>query len=48
MKKSLRAVGGRLLAVAKNPVLKPVEIWALRAAFAALATYLGLDVKHVL
>ena len=47
MKKFLRSASAKALVVAKNPVLRPVEIWALRALFAAVAAYLGLDAKHL-
>jgi hypothetical protein len=34
-------------AVAKNPALRPFEVWALRAVLAALAVRLGIDVKSL-
>jgi len=42
LKKFVHAALGRSLVVLKNPVLRPVEIWALRALFAAVAGYLGI------
>lgn len=37
----------RVLVVARNPAFKPIEVWALRAAYAYVALKLGLDAKHL-
>lgn len=42
MKKFAHAASAKALVVLKNPVLRPVEIWALRGLFAAVAGYLGI------
>lgn len=47
MKQKIRNAGAKTLVVLKNPVLRPFEVWALRAAFGAIAVKLGLDLKSV-
>lgn len=42
----LSALGAKLVQLAKNPVIKPLEVWALRAALAYLAVKLGITVDH--
>ena len=37
----------KLWAIARNPVVRPVEIWALRAILAYAALKLGVDVKDL-
>lgn len=47
MKKTLKTIGSELVVVLRNPVLKPVEIWALRAIFVAVAAWLGIDATKI-
>lgn len=36
----------RLLKLAKNPALRPFEVWAVRALFAYVAVKLGIKLDH--
>lgn len=38
----------KVLSVAKNPILRPVEVWALRAIVTFVCVKLGIDVAGVL
>lgn len=41
-----RRLAARALTVARNPVVKPFEVWAIRAAVAYLAVKLGITIDH--
>ena len=43
----LKALAARVLKTARNPVLHPVEAWALRAIVAYAAVKLGLDASKL-
>ena len=47
MKTKLHGVAGWALKIARNPVLRPVEVWALRAGFAFVAVKLGVDASKL-
>lgn len=45
MKQFVRKAAAKALAVARNPIIRPIEVWALRAGFTFVAVKLGLDLK---
>ena len=40
----MKKILARLETAAKSPVVRPLEVWALRAALAYVAVKLGIDV----
>lgn len=36
----------RVVVVARNPIVRPVEVWALRALIAWVSVKLGVDLAH--
>ena len=42
----MKAALAWLRKAAANPIVRPVEVWALRAIFAYAAAKLGIDLAH--
>lgn len=43
----LKKILNRALVIARNPQVRPFEVWALRVALAYVAVKLGVDVKDI-
>lgn len=47
MKALIKRAAAKVETVARNPVVRPVEVWALRAILGYVAVKLGIDVKDL-
>lgn len=42
-----KQIAKKIGAVARNPVVRPIEVWAIRAALAYLTVKLGIKADHL-
>ena len=44
---AMKKLGRRVIAVLREPELRPVEVWAIRIAVAYVTAQLGIDAAHI-
>lgn len=44
---AVKKLWSRVLVVLRNPQLRPIEIWLIRAAVALVTAQLGIDATHI-